>query len=902
MTIQRAEKLVAGWATIYQESGNAIDWISRVRGNARSVDSEADSLIHRLRRVRNQAKSLGVAAGLPSTVGFFGLSQAGKSYLISALAAGGDGKLETMVDGQRLDFINHINPPGGGKEATGLVTRFSFRAKQGPAGFPLVLKLFDEIELVKILANSFFNDFNFEKIDNPIDATTAKRKLTELETRKRAQRVPGITEDDMVSLWEYLKESFGNSISPLAPEFLPRAVNLAPYLSIEDRAQLFGCLWGQASALTQAFLSLAQTLAQLGQPTSVFAPIEALVRKTESGVLSQADSIMNVDMLQRLGRPLDLPISVLPVINGQAQAAQSITMAQLAALTAELTFPLVNQPHQKIFEDVDLLDFPGYRGRLGLDSLSDISAAQGKDQVGNPIAQLLLRGKVAYLFERYTESQEMNVLVVCTASHKQSDVTEVGPVLSKWIEKTQGKTAEERARRDAGLIWAVTMFDIKINDSLTKDEDMLHTVWNNLVQMTMLERFGSFAWMQDWAKGVEFNNTFLVRKPRSPVSFLDVEAGQERSITQSVASQLSLMESTFIKAPLITTHVGDPALAWNAMMTLNDGGIARLSHYLARVSTREVKLERINELLNEVLHELIDNRLGRWFHQDGMGEVEAKRKIAQQVVTALTPRIRLLGEIQQQLQLSDSELHNLYLGAGVDAQEEAQETIADTPSAVNLGDDPFGLGDALDLFGDAAATDTTSKKAIPSGSDARFAKLVLSAWFEHLRSVPSDEQLLTYFGLPKAIAEMLCDEVLTAGARVDLQEFLFKVVSRTEQVGTKRDKLVDRQVLAAKTVLADFIAWLGYIDKPLESRPDSRVNKGQKLFAPPARIAQGQLPAIGNEAIDHTRIYMGDWLVGLAQLIVDNAGHDGGREIKPEQNAELGAMIAKFKSAHLAEQ
>ena len=208
------------------------------------------------------------------------------------------------------------------------------------------------------------------------------------------------------------------------------------------------------------------------------------------------------------------------------------------------------------------------------------------------------------------------------------------------------------------------------------------------------------------------------------------------------------MESTFIKAPLITTHVGDPALAWNAMMTLNDGGIARLSHYLARVSTREVKLERINELLNEVLHELIDNRLGRWFHQDGMGEVEAKRKIAQQVVTALTPRIRLLGEIQQQLQLSDSELHNLYLGAGVDAQEEAQETIADTPSAVNLGDDPFGLGDALDLFGDAAATDTTSKKAIPSGSDARFAKLVLSAWFEHLRSVPSDEQLLTYFGLP----------------------------------------------------------------------------------------------------------------------------------------------------------
>lgn len=898
MTNQLSEKLTQGWSTIHQESGQAIDWIGRVRGNARSVDSEADGLIMRLRRIRNQAKSLGTAAGLPSTIGFFGLSQAGKSYLISALAAGGDGKLETVVDGKRLDFINHINPPGGGKEATGLVTRFSFRAKQGPAGYPLELKLFEEIELVKILTNSFFNDFNFEKIGNPIDAVAAKQKLNELETRKRATRVAGITEDDMVSLWDYLKENFGNSISPLTGEYLPRAIGLAPYLTIEDRAQLFGCLWGQTAALTQAFLQLAQTLAMLGNPSRVFAPIEALVRTNEQGGLSQADSIMNVDMLQRLGRPQDLPMAVLPIIDGQAAGQQTVTMAQLAALTAELIFPLVNQPHQKIFEEVDLLDFPGYRGRLGLDSLTDISAAQGKDQVGNPIAQLLLRGKVAYLFERYTETQEMNVLVVCTASHKQSDVTEVGPVLSKWIDKTQGRTAEERAKRDPGLIWAVTMFDIKINDSLTKDEDMLHTVWNNLVQMTMLERFGSFAWMQDWSKGSEFNNTFLVRKPRSPVSFLDVSEGQERSVTSSVANQLTLMEQTFVKAPLITTHVAEPAMAWQAMLTLNDGGIDRLSQYLAKVSTRQVKLDRIKELMDEVLHDLLENRLGRWFHQDGMGEVEAKKKIAQQVVSALTPRIRLLADIQNQLQLPDWLLQSLYLGAGVDAQEEVVSADDPLSSAINLGDDMFG--EALDLFGDAPVqTSTQTEKPKPMGSDARFAKLVLSAWFEHLRSVPADEQLMAYFGVQKNIAEMLCDEILTAGNRVDLQEQLFAVVSQTEQVGTKREKLVDRQVLAAKTVLSNFISWLGYIDMPVDKRPDSRVNKGQKLFTPPTRVAHGQLPAIGNEPIDHTKIYMGDWLVGFAQLILENAGHDGGREIKPEQNAELGALIEKLKATKL---
>jgi hypothetical protein len=91
MTDQLSHKLAQGWTTIHSESGAAIDWIQRVRGNARSVDNEADSLVLKLRRVRNQAKSLAVASSLPSTVGFFGLSQAGKSYLISALAAGADG-------------------------------------------------------------------------------------------------------------------------------------------------------------------------------------------------------------------------------------------------------------------------------------------------------------------------------------------------------------------------------------------------------------------------------------------------------------------------------------------------------------------------------------------------------------------------------------------------------------------------------------------------------------------------------------------------------------------------------------------------------------------------------------------------------------------------------------------
>jgi hypothetical protein len=444
------------------------------------------------------------------------------------------------------------------------------------------------------------------------------------------------------------------------------------------------------------------------------------------------------------------------------------------------------------------------------------------------------------------------------------------------------------------------MFDIKIADSLGKDEDMLHTVWNNLIKMTMLERFGGFEWMQDWANGQSFDNAFLVRKPRMPVAFLDLENGQEVAVTASQGSQISLMEATFLKAELIQSHVANPAQAWTSMMQLNDGGVDRLSDYLAKVSTRQAKLDRISEQMEEVLHDLVENRLSRWFAQDGMGEVEAKKKIAQSVVSALTPRIRLLAEIQEKLQLPEPLLQGLYMGADVSTDQSDVTATDSVPSALNIGDDPFGLGDDLDLFGDKPTAAPASEKSKPIGSDARFAQAVLREWINHLRGIPSEASLLTYLGLPKASAEMMCDELITGATRLDLQNALFQVVSRTEQVGTKREKLVDRQVLAAKTVFSDYIAWLGYVSLPLSGRPESRVNKGHRLFEQPQRIQAGALPQITNEPIEHTRAYMGDWLVGLAQLIVENAGHDAGREIRPDQNAELGGLIAKFNSARVS--
>src|SRR5690606_3151070 len=129
--------------------------------------------------------------------------------------------------------------------------------------------------------------------------------------------------------------------------------------------------------------------------------------------------------------------------------------------------------------------------------------------------------------------------------------------------------------------------------------------WEGLVKMTMTERFGNEEWMQNWA-GAPFCNTYLVRKPRMPVPFLDFDQGHEAGISASYSDQLDLMRETFTQSQSVCRHVADPAAAWDAMLGLNDGGMARLAEYVGSIGTLDFKLARIGEQFNDkILQEVV---------------------------------------------------------------------------------------------------------------------------------------------------------------------------------------------------------------------------------------------------------------------------------------------------------
>lgn len=108
----------------------------------------------------------------------------------------------------------------------------------------------------------------------------------------------------------------------------------------------------------------------------------------------------------------------------------NIERAELAALISELHIQLAEQPHP-FFESTDLLDFPGARSRQPLP----------RELLGSKTARSenFLRGKVAYLFERYSAERELSAMLLCVGPSNQ-EVVGLGELIERWVELTHGAT------------------------------------------------------------------------------------------------------------------------------------------------------------------------------------------------------------------------------------------------------------------------------------------------------------------------------------------------------------------------------------------------------------------------------------------------------------------------------
>lgn len=863
-------------------------WYHRVGPTQQWTETERRGQIVATLDAENEGRHLRKSADRRQCVGVFGPSQAGKSWLMQSLgtaAAGADGdkrSLTVRFAGQRtMDFLKDINPAGG-KESTGLVTRFTCDQARASADetHPVELRLLSETDLIKVLANTFFSDFNHEQRG---DGLPKRERIAELlhSAKRQASDVQAAAHLDEVVMYDlarYFEENFPGSVGPLnESNYWQALTTLGHRLSRTDRIALYAVLWGEVEEITKLFTRLVGVLDKLGHASNVRTTLDALTKVARDA--PTGGCIIDVALLAKLyDKQADADrLSVLPVLDGCDGEPALVPRAELVALTAELKLVMAAPPSD-LFTHTDLLDFPGARSRL-----DNLRLPEDLDERHKMLCEMLIRGKVAYLFQRYTEDCDLSCMLLCIKDSNQ-DVTPLPPMVSKWVTRMQGAGPDDRVKSDCALFMVLTWFDtIWVNKGAADtDQNLLERIDTRL-HASVGEYFGKQPWITNWKSDKPFNNTFFFRDPR----FDGRGAGDS-----DIERRMRLIKDGLKTSKLCEDHVSDPEDAWNAV-TGPDGGAGRLIAALHGVLNPTLKLGQLRARLGVAAKKLDDELFKRHRGQGEEARAECQATL-RQLVNARLPRadrrVESFYRLLSRLSLSVGEARRIYQDVvsrhGLESAM-APAALAPTPSSLDL-----------DLFGDGPVTPTAEAAVppdVPRRDDAdEFASEVVSKWLHNVDGVIGDQNTLLTLQVDAAALGVLRDVWFHGAHRIELAKAIVKRVRPLMRVvGRRSDVVAQRCAVIASSIVDDFLAFNGTAGLPTEKQPH---RAGRPVFAFPPLPKDGlpQLEETPTHGLAST--WWGDWAVSLVTLGVRNVGFSGATGgVDADDNHALGELRARVK-------
>ena len=544
------------------------------------------------------------------------------------------------------------------------------------------------------------------------------------------------------------------------------------------------------------------------------------------------------------------------------------------------------------FDHTDLLDFPGARSRLKLGSLADVAKAKGVAEGANPLRELLLRGKVAYLFQRYSAERELSVILLCIPDGNQ-EVRDLSDMMTAWIDQTIGATPAERAKQKNALFLVLTKMDREFEQKAGETEESRKLRWSARLNNSLLNNFRG-EWPSNW-DGNPFDNTFWLRNPTViDERLMDYDGGREQGVAEAFAARAIELRQHFVENFDVRRHFIDPARAWDEAFKANDGGVSYLVKNLIPVCDPIIKRAQVRGQLEVQIHRLVDRLAG--FHSAADGDARAKKRELVHTVLrglALCIQQQLFGELVTALQVAESALREIYFristarpteeGNGFSSKPATQVTQA-TGASIDLG------AIFADVFGEEAG-----RSAPPSGvledRAERFAREAADYWLENMRRIGADEKALSHFGVDRQHLGWLIDELVVGAHRLKVIDQLSHEVRELENAANaKWEEIAERQVRTASSTLNGYVSALGFDHLPVDQRPGLPPNSPvRRVFEPPPVI--NGVPMLSEDPAPIYADYCKDWMRAFLQLAMDNVGYEGGREITPEQNERLGAIL-----------
>lgn len=916
-----AEALAERCDGLKTSAEETLGWLRKAEEGSIALQQGASYIDGEMRRIQNAAYRLGRAASRRMCVGVYGPSRAGKSYLVNSLARGSSSSFMVDVGGRAYDFLLAINPQNEGGESTGLVTRFTANPRPTQDSHPVFVRLFNELDLVKILVNSCQrdivrdqeNEFEIPGVDE------IRTVLDDLGASAGAVRENAPSASGIYDLREYVLGTFENAYRDVtACGYWTRAAELAPCLSLNRRATLYAVLWGMNEDFTALFLHLAEACERLGGASEALCSLDAIIDgRGEDVAARHPQSILNVSTLFMLGKEGTSDLELTPLVDGKQKAPVRLPRPIVTALVAEMELALGGTQFD-FFENADLLDFPGVRGRLRETKFKrkhvEAEASDAEDaSTHNSGALFFLRGKVDYLFQRYEAERELTAILLVIGS-EQLNVAVLGDMVDEWVCRTLGASPEARADNPNTLFLVMNKFDNEFSRSSGQDDESQSRRFDGRIQQALLDYWERRGWAVNWSNGEPFKNCFWLRNPAAlRPDLMEIDSNnREQGIRNSEQPFIDKMRSYCIQSDLVRRHMEEPGRAFDEALRANDGGVTYLVEKLSAICTKDMKIRQIAARLDEEV-ERFDHALRPYF-DDVDGDQRAERdKAAKRAVQGLRNCVggQRFAELLSVLQLSQDDIWPLHNAASTvsddpDAGEADAAATASATAASDLDDIFGGFSDDEEPASGAEASGGTGAGKPATRGPVRdrayhFSDKVLQSWTEKVLRLTSDEIVLQRLLVTSNVMGDVAQELAKGAERLNLREDIAADVrDESRHANAQWDQVGPRVVSIAYRKLADYVDWLGASTLPAERRPKVTVGQSTKpAFDDPPEVEGGL--SLPEEAPTTTQRFIVDWLHAFRHLAVENADFSDGGVLRVEDNDALGRLLAHASLSHSKE-
>lgn len=670
----------------------------------------------KLINIRRELKKIKYAVSEPCSTAAFGESQMGKSYLISAMLSTPSCPFSVTDGTNRFDFISEINPsrPNSTIEATGVITRFTTQSKDKiPVGY-LEVQLLSIPDIILILCEAFYNQIDYIQ-ESVLSTDAINDYLNNIVPEKPSTKEALFDEDEILDIKEYLSDKHyvlhKKCSNVLESDYFNYLVANLKFLSESQISDIVQILWNKDVHIGQLWSDMIATYKTLQYTQSVYARFDA--------VLKRKGTLLDVARLDEMyGKPEDVGSEYEEYtevkINPDGNSIKT-KKSFFSSLIAELSFNLPTDlvASHPFLKDLDILDFPGARRP---EQIKQEKLGEGKN-----LSTVLRRGKVTYLFNKYSAAKRISTLLFCH-NNSMSGESSMGGLLDKWV---NGNVGEDKHKREdyvkksaiPPLFIIGTWFnkDLEYQDEAQGDKDSLNARWNRrfnvVLEKEVLKSLGDDNhWFNKWSDSLTpFQNIYMLRDFKYSKAIYEgydprnnkAEFGEPIKPTNYPMFFSELKES-FVTNTFVKLHFSSPSDAWDSAASCAKDGTLRIISGLnsiapnvaaARNDKFESDLSKINKDLSNLLEQYyhpdtsdeqlklakrqagnacvqLDRMLGRDSY--AFGKLMDTMMISESEIFELV-HSQLLGE-EQPLPMSGEETH-IFMSAGLDSSASREENI-----------------------------------------------------------------------------------------------------------------------------------------------------------------------------------------------------------------------------------